>query len=171
MPTMPVLRRFDIYVYKPKGGGDPALVPAASATVGFFRQGATVSVATSVGGGAENVPVTVYNSGAIQAEDELRVNFDRPLMVNSVSGATIYVTNETETPVVLAVGDRLIDTFERPKLYKDPLGTVVIGISTSTDGSGRASGYVREYRFDYVVSVSGEADRIFPDAEGSFVMR
>jgi len=178
MPTIPALKRFDIYVYKKRSPPtDNALIAVSGAQISLYRQGATIRTAKTILPEQENVAVDVYHTGAVSASDQLRVNNDTQKSLNVVSvdivTRTLYVSYFGPFNLVLGVGDRLFDQTARPLLYSDPIGTVVVTPSTyPTDADGRRTGYVREYRFDYMISgISGEANRLFIDSEGSFVMR
>ncbi|MGH7725480.1 MAG: right-handed parallel beta-helix repeat-containing protein, partial [Candidatus Eiseniibacteriota bacterium] len=74
------------------------------------------------------------------------------------------------TPVELsplAAGYRLVNTSRPVTVYSDPRGTVPLGTSLATDtATGRASAYLRERRFDYVITGAGFPARLFSDAEG-----
>jgi hypothetical protein len=178
------LRRFDITVYRNKNGTtDTAQVPAAS-TVRFYLQGATIK--TGFANLTSPRTLSVWHAGAIAPGDTLWVNGNsaQPLTVDTSgvdssdpSNVTVKVTYSGALTV--STGDRLIlaapDPSRRPQAYSDPLGVSAIGTSVSTTeaGGGRANCYIKELRFDYTVSITGDTGnpRVFPDAEGSFVMR
>ena len=195
MAPLPVLKKFDICVYKDK---DPAAVPPdraqvpALATINFYGQGSTVKVAVPSPGIAAGATalVTVYNPGSIAVGDTLQVELDssKTLVVGSVTvvdlaTSTLSLTNNTGATIPLSQGNRLLKVGPaRPTAYADPLGTVPIGSSIATDpATGRAFAYigasqatapsrVGAYRFDYVITGIPNA-RLFIDAEGSFVIR
>ncbi len=62
------LRHFELTILKPKSPADPSRVPAESARVDFYRQGATV-VAQATVGPSGTTQVSVYDAGKIQAGD------------------------------------------------------------------------------------------------------
>ena len=170
MPV-PYLRRFETVVLKNKSGSDTAQVPA-SATVAFYRQGSTVKVATSVGLTVDPVPVLVYDVGAVIPGDVLIVQGGSGrLLVESITGTdTLNVLNETGSTIVLAVGARLTPESAQPRVYNDALGSSAIGSSIATDpATGRASAYVRDKSFDYIVTGTGLSPRVYPDSDGAFV--
>jgi len=89
-------------------------------------------------------------------------------------GATVTLKNTHSTDsAVIAAQNRLILLTNRPKIYDDPAAAAAApGSSQTTAGSdGRALGYLREYRFDYIVTIDATTSRVFVDDEGSFVMR
>ena len=90
----------------------------------------------------------------------------------NVSSGVVGLINGSGSAIALTVGQRLIPTNLRPNIYSDPIGSVAIGTSITTSATdGRASGYLREFRFDYIVRITGLTARLFVDAEGSFAMR
>src|SRR6266850_261149 len=178
----PTLRRFDITVYRNKNGTvDTAQVPANS-TVRFYLQGATVK--TAVTNVSSPRTLSVWHAGAVQPGDVLWAGgvSTQPLTVdtdgvNSADPDNVTIRVTFSGTLTLAQKDRLIlaapDPARRPQAYSDPLATSAIGtsISTTESGGGRASCYMREYRFDYAVAISGDSGppRVYPDAEGAFV--
>lgn len=180
VPTQPVLKRFDITVYKNKDGTtDPPQVPA-QAKIEFYRQGATVKVAPPTITPTDFTTVTVYNTGDIlqthivQREMEEAITMDVGV-VNEAEG-TIQLKSRGGN-IVLTIGQRLIDTSSPPSAYKDPLGTIADGTGnsvTTNSTTGRYGGYMRAYRYDYIVKIpptSPTETRLYIDSEGSFVMR
>jgi hypothetical protein len=185
--TVATLRRFEILVYKNKNGTiDTAQVPADS-TIEFYSQGATLKAGVSA-----TSPATLYvwHLGTIKGPlspnpgDTLwpKGLSTQPLVVTAVSEtdpANLSLTVTFTGTLIMNAGERLIRRVpripdQRPQVYADPLGLTATGtsIQTTAAGGGRGSCYLREYRFDYVVSVTGEAaPRVFPDAIGSFEMR
>ncbi len=184
MRVLPVLKRFDVYVYKNKGTNDAAQVPA-SASISFHKQGATAKASASLEPPTDPdeagppVVVPVYSVGAIALNDVFRINDSQDKMgvvqgvdTSDPSSQTLTLANVGFTAFTIGVGDRLVIVNDPPEIYSDPVGTVPIGTSIDTSAlTGRATGYVRAYRFDYVVTVSALDKRLFVDAEGSFVMR
>jgi len=168
MAQPPALRRFDILVLLPQANG--SLEPAQAIAVTFHRQGATVRGNAHVGSSETTLPV--YHPGAIRPTNKLWVDGDstKILTVASVTsdfaGSSLRVTSNVEMdlaePVRLIVGD------PPTQLYASPDWSTTIG-NPLTDGYGRLVGYVREYRFDYIVWTGTR--RVFIDAEGSYVMR
>ena len=61
------------------------------------------------------------------------------------------------------LGDRLVVTTSRPTIYIDPEGKIAkaspVSTLTSDANTGRAGGYVRLKRFDYVISGGGASPR------------
>ena len=181
MAAPPVLKRFDVFVYKDKTPTDKAQIPAAS-TINFYRQGATVKTAVSVppqDPSNENPPTTdvhVYHMGGIIGGETLWVdgNSAKDLVISAIDvpNLVLKVLNGSPSTINLAVGNRLVLASSPISIYSDPVGAVAIGTSITTNATtGRANGYIREYRFDYVVNITGVTPRVYSDAEGSFVMR
>jgi hypothetical protein len=139
------------------------------------------SVFVDEGGG--EATLHVYDMGQVAEGDQVMVEGDptKGLVVGPVDQAagTVFVTRLGYPGVTVILGNRLILkkvglTNGRIKVYTDPLGTAPFANDQITleTGTGRARGYVREYKYDYVVTVTGEpAPRAFANAEGSFVMR
>jgi hypothetical protein len=72
-------------------------------------------------------------------------------------------------------GQRLVLSNRPPDVYSVPVRDApqkITGPVSIDSSTGRVWVYVAEYRFDYLVNVTGETTpRIFVDAIGSFVMR
>jgi len=174
----PVLKRFSIRILKDNGSGGQ--VPAAGATVSFYKQGATVKTAVSV----YVDPVDVYNTGVLEVGDVVQVGADstKTLRVDAVNqdANNVALFPLTGAPFGLAVDDRLIrikkagspSPVPDPALiYVDSLGASGGAGSKNADSDGWVEGYVGEYRFDYIVAGAGAVDRVFSDEVGSFVLR
>ena len=163
----------------------------ALATIKFFRQGATVKVAATIPyvdpedpNPPPPTPITVWNLGSLQVNDVLQID-------SSVSSTLIVAgldDQDPDNPKVLvyntsvqaglgaAVGKRLLRKTNSAIVYSTPTGAVA-GSPPPTDtlttdaNTGRASGYVSAYRYDYTVTGSGLPTTVCVDAVGSFVMR
>ncbi len=178
MPTLPVLKRFDMTVYKNRNGTiDPSQVPA-QAKIEFYRQGATVKTGISVPTG-NFVSVVVYNTGDILEGHTVQLEMDEAKLmlvgtVNEVAG-TISLKSIVGTSIALTAEQRLVDTSARPNIYTDPLGSTTGATSVTTDSTtGPAGGYLKAYRYDFIVKIpptSPTETRLHLDAVGSFVMR
>ncbi len=177
-PLETLLQRFEVTVLKDKSPTDKAQVPVA-ASVDVHKQGATVKTAITVPwpNPPDDVFVDVYHIGDIVVGDQLGLNGNSPavLTVTSVvSVSQIGVFNLSGQPVNLAIGDRLVITTNRPTIYVDADGKVPkaapVSTLTSDANTGRAGGYVRLKRFDYVISGGGISPaRVFPDAAGGLI--
>ena len=171
-----MLKRFEFTALKDKSGSDKAQVPAY-ATIAFYRQGATLTQAFSF----QNIPdepqaIHVLHPGAIREEDELATFgpgtsyalSSTHLTVSSVefdpeNGWLLWVT-PGGAPFSGASGDRLVILTDRPLCYSDALGQGTSATSVNSDGdTGRATGYMRATRFDFIVSISGVANRLYQD--------
>jgi hypothetical protein len=96
------------------------------------------------------------------------------VVVVAAGQSIIAVQNHTSQPSLLVLpGQRLVNRTAQPLIYNDPAGNTATASSqlTTDPATGWASGYLREYRFDYIVSGTGLTTRIFPDQVGSYVMR
>lgn len=177
MTRLPTLKRFDVTVWKRKSVSDAAQIPALS-TIEFYLQGATVKTAVALlhPPAPEPVEVQTYDIGSIAHTDLLQVSTDPSTVIqvawiDRVAGK-LGVINLSGATINLAVADRLVNTSNRPSIYKDPLGQIAVGTSIDTPSTtGRAEGYLAEYRFDYIINVTSSDRRLYPDAEGSFVVR
>ena len=180
MDLRPVLKRFDVYVFKNKSGTDGAQVPVNGATIDFYAQGATAKgpSVTFHGGDYEPLDVNVYHIGALAPGTPARyVIVDgvdtKKLQVMGTNSATGVVTLKQTglSDIVVAAANRLISQSDLLAVYSDPLGTIAKS-PTTTGVDGRFWAYVKAFRFDYRITVPGEtAKRLFIDAEGSYVMR
>ncbi len=178
MGQLPALKRFDVTVYRKRSTSDPAQVPADS-TIQFYRQGATVETATSVLV-SPSFEVKVFNTGNFAVGDLVQVNTaatpEMTVVKLDPGAGKIWLANASGGSVPLAQFDRLIVKSNQPSIYLDPAGTLSLGTSIATSAGGpspaRAVGYLREFRFDYIVTltISGEAT-LYVDAEASFAMR
>ena len=179
---LPVLRRFDIFVYKNKNGLiDRSQVPCTvdDATVNFYRQGATLSSDTDIPrlGSAE---IPVYHTGALQDSGSAVLVIGSgfaSVYVETVDAMTNTITVNNLNGLMISAprGTRLIPTSVPGLVFPDPMGrgTPVSQLTPDLGGSGRVTGYVRDYLFDYIVTVPDDVDplRLFVDGVGSFVMR
>lgn len=175
MPTLPVLKRFDMTVYKNKDGSDPAQV-AAEAKIEFYRQGATVKTGVTVSSSA--IVVTVFNTGDILTGHTVQLGTDesKTMTVGPVNEAAGTIElQSTGADRVLAVGDRLVDRTIPPSIYANPLGEGTGATSVTTDSvTGRYGGYIKAYRYDFIVKIPPTSPtelRLYIDCVGSFVMR
>jgi len=106
-------------------------------------------------------------------------NASSPLLtVDAVDqqAGTVVLLNDTGTYIDISVGTRLVrmENSGGPDLallYPDPMGSGVGVSSVEVPPDGWVVGYVADYRFDFILSGTGVTTRIFPDAEGSFVLR
>jgi hypothetical protein len=190
MSRPPVLARFEIRVLKNKSYSDMAQVPAA-ATVRFFQQGATNSGPAIVVpyGGPEDpdppppTPVPVFHRGRIAVNDSLQVGPDTTQLLTvtevdeSPTTPVVHVINTT-VPAGVGIGvlARLLRRTGNAIVYLDATGAVPggpppVSYLTTNSTTGRASGYVAAYRYDYTVTGSGVLPRVHIDAVGSFVLR
>lgn len=175
MTRLPTLKRFDVTVWKRTSVSDAAQVPAQS-TVRFYRQGATVKTANELLPVPDEIELETYDIGSIAFPALLQARTDPALVMQVVStdrlAGKIRVVNASGTTINLAIGDRLVNTSDPPSIFRDPLGQSAIGTSIDTPAAtGRAVGYLAEFRFDYIIEVSTSDRRLYPDAEGSFEMR
>lgn len=181
MPTsQPVLKHFDMHVYRNKTTVDTAQVPA-SGTIEIYRAGTTVRTLVTVPDTSSDpnpVPTTVdvYTPEVLEIGDRLQAGVDvaKILVVGwvDIPNRQIGVTNDTGASITLAALSRLVQTTTRPSFFSDPVGTVSLGTAIATNPTnGRASGYVKEYKYDFIIRVSPFPARLVTDAEGAFVMR
>jgi hypothetical protein len=157
-------------------------VPAASVPIDFYRQGATLNLASDTTIDAETW-VSVFNVGEVANNDILLVDGKTGLEVRVTADPVsdplfptqdkIRIEKVGGAAVPVGKNSRLIPRDKGAKPYEDPTGMAayVGGSRVTTDGTGRASIYVANYVYDYVVRVPGEDPRVYIDQEGSFVMR
>lgn len=178
---VPILSRFDVTVYRNLNGViDKAQVPATEfeATVQIYRQGATANLPEPTPvppqGGAD---IAVYNTGCIEAGDSVMVDASASTLLViavDIAASTITVENDTFAFINVQRYSRLTPTV--PALvFDDPVGTSPLSqpLTPSPSANGRVTAYVKDFRFDYVVTVPGDPRpvRLFVDAVGSYVMR
>lgn len=176
MSRAPVLKRFDVNVFKNKDANDPAQVPAAAAIV-FYGQGATINDATiQLAAGSTYDGLIVYNTGSFpavttQSDGYLDANpLTHCLISMNPTNATLNVTNVSGYNLTLSRGMRFWNFGRVVQAYSDPVGLVPVSVSTDPV-TGRAGCYIKEYRYDYIVSITGGGQRLFVDEVGSLVMR
>jgi hypothetical protein len=179
MAVQPLLKRFDITVLKNKTISDAAQVPAA-ATINFYRAGASASANVSIPDQSMNpdpqpVTIPVYTMGTIAVGDTVQADIISNALLSvaavDATALTVSVINNSGQNSQIFAGQRLVRRTNPPQAYRDPLGNVAIGSSITTDSAtGRAACYIKEYRYDYVVTFASTV-RVYADAEGSFVMR
>lgn len=171
----PVLNRFAIRALK--DGASGGLVPADDASVSFYKQGATVK--TAVGPFSGSAIVEVYHTGVIAPLDVVQFGADSgtTLRVEQTNfdqeAGQLELTILTSGPVSLDVGDRLVrieNEFgpDPAMIYQNPTGQDVGSPSLGADSEGWVEGYIKDYRFDYIITV-GSAAKVFVDDLGSFV--
>ena len=182
----PGLKVFDIYVRKNDG------TPAGQSPIRFFRQGATANLTTDMTIQNNNGnTIAVYFVGGIVAgdvsADVVIVDGDltKWLKITGVDADanTVTVQNLSGGPVtvVASPGSRLspgrsnggsAPISPTGTVFKDPTGRFAVTQPFAADANGRAVAFVADYRYDYVINVTGEAAaRVFGDADGSYVMR
>ena len=181
----PVLKRFDVFIYKSRGGGDVTLIPAeATANVTIYPQSAVCSTTTSIPiAGSPPTILPVFSTAGIVAPGTVQKGLSAgawPLLyVDYVDqgGSTITVRNSL--PVVFSVTalDRLVVVSPPAYFYLEPLGTdanppQMLTVESLINGTstGHVRAYIRDRRFDFLVSVGGTT-RWCLDWEGGFVMR
>jgi hypothetical protein len=155
------LRRFDRTIYKAKSASDSSRIPAPSARVDFYLQGATVSSAATIGTSG-NTTVSVYDSGQIAINDVLQVGVAGALVTVTAAptSTSVTVSNSSGVSVSAPIGVRLILTSRRPTVYSDPFGTVAVPDKSFVfaDVDGHATAYVEERLFDYVIGAPATLD-------------
>jgi hypothetical protein len=175
--SRPEIKRFAISVYKDRSGSDKAQVPAGGASVGVYRQGATVNGNVTVTTAGAGVLVTVFNMGGLLNGDALQLNTDstKTMAIVSTTGypsdTQIFVKSTNGQSIVLVTGDRLVPTGSRPACYSDSLGINNLGDTlTVSSTNGAAEAYIAAPRFDYIISGSGITSSLVIDNEGGWVV-
>lgn len=183
MRNRPLLRRFDITVFRDQSPTDHGQVPA-DALINFYKQGATVRTPITVPYDSSPDPtpteIQVWHVGTVALGENVAVDASGTQLevtgVDSSDAANmklLVVNSSVIDGIPLAEGARLIRLADRPLVYLDSTGTTpTANSSTATDpATGRAVCYLREYRYDYTVTITGYPLRIFVDAEGSYVLQ
>src|SRR5947207_60860 len=112
-----VLRRFEKRILQNDSTSPPLQVPATVA-VSVFRQGATISVSTTIlAATATNVPV--YNCGRIAVGDTLQYGAapTPAFTVTAVDPAGSFITVTSPTTYTVSQGGRFIPTNSPPPVY------------------------------------------------------
>ncbi len=166
------MRRFYATILRDKSNADAAQIPLSSATISIYKQGATVSSATTVT--ASDTAVAVYNYGRLASGDVVQLNADdtKLMTVQSVDNDTqVTLVKLTTANIVLSVGDRLVPRTNRPTAYADSTGTLekTDTPDMETDTQGQISFYIPEMRFDYIASGGGITTTLYIDAEGGWM--
>jgi hypothetical protein len=167
------INRFMMSVYKNKSSSDAAQVPTA-ATIDLYRVGGQLNTSFSLPPNSISDPLNIDDPGQIVAGDTLAVLQGGslpgpPLMVEEVTADnTITLINSSSSlTAVGAVGDRLVLTTNRPLVY--PTQAAVSGagssIITSDATTGSAVGYMRNKRFDALVTIPGSPSRFIADGQ------
>lgn len=169
------LWRFDTTTLKNKSVSDAAQVPTA-ANINFYRRGATASQVVTIpvtinDPDPQPTSVNVYDAGTLAVGNT--VLFDgHPTVQMTVaevtSGTSLKLLNLTQTPIILGVGSRLVNSSPpRPTAYGDVRGTAALGNSITSDATtGRAGCYLHDSPIDYTVDITGLDPRLFTDVQG-----
>src|SRR3990172_10193698 len=94
MPQLEI-RKFSTTIYKDKSANDAAQIPAGSATIAVYKQGASVSATATVL--ATDTTVSVRNIGRLVAADNLQLGTDdtKTMTVVSITNDTTVVLRRT----------------------------------------------------------------------------
>lgn len=116
--------------------------------------------------------MSVYDTGSIVPGELIQVGLTTShilVVVNVVSRTKLELTSNLPFEVTLTVGVRLIRKNQLLTVYSDPLGQVTMSNPISTAAAtGRAGAYLRDARFDYIVSGTGiSPSRLYTDADHS----
>ena len=171
MPQLEI-RKFSTTIYKDKSANDAAQIPAGSATIAVYKQGASVSATATVL--ATDTTVSVRNIGRLVAADNLQLGTDdtKTMTVVSITNDTTVVLRRTSgTDIALAVDNRLVITTNRPTVYADSMAGVAKAASPSplTDSAGFIEFYAPDTRFDFIASGSGVVAKLFIDNESGWM--
>lgn len=153
--ALPELYRHDWTIFKSASATDTSRVPASSATIGVYREGATAQGAGSeVGAGAT---ITVHDPGAIVAGDSVSIGTSLTTILRSV-------TSITSTTIVVAAGgigafawldgSRIVPINTRPLTYTDDQGAEATAVASqaTTDSLGEAFVYTRTAHIEALVT-------------------
>ncbi len=185
-PT-PVLKRLDMTFLKSDGSAQNFQIPAANALAQIYAVGATVPAGTAdiVIPYSSTIAVPVYHPGLLGSGEQVQVGTASGALLRvigsfvpdstGISGHFMLANEVPSTTVTVRSLDRLVLRRLSPALfYNDPTGlesTSGLSSQRNADANGRLLAYVREPRFDLIVTVSPSDIRLFIDLEGSYVMR
>ncbi len=151
-----ILRKFDVLAIRDPSLGYGGQVPMPQGRIEFYRQGATVSTPSTTIANSFTGTLTVYSLGGLLAGDSVMIGVGGGvvLTVSSVNPSTKQVTlsNSSGASVTVLAGTRLIDLTNRPNAYADELGLAVIGNLVIADSGGRATVFLPEGSYDYVIT-------------------
>ena len=165
------LRKFSTTFYKDKvSGTDIAQVPASSASVKVYKQGATVTSGNTVTVGG--ISLTVRSVGRILSGDTVQLGTDasKQMTVDSITSDTVIVIHSTiGSSIVVNAGDRLVPYSNLPTIYSESTGVANIANPATTSSTGYVEFYAPEARFDTIVSGSGLTDTLYKDNESGWL--
>jgi hypothetical protein len=150
------LRHFRVQVFKDASASDTSQVPAGSATVEFFKQGAGVKTGATFGDGVGGV-ISLYDIGRIKKGDTVFVNVDKTITrtVDSVKTDEITVAAGSGVFDFSGVGARIRVLSPLPKAWNNQHASGTAITTVSTNGRGEAEFWSEEGIVDYIVSGSG----------------
>lgn len=159
-------RRFSVTVTKDKTATDTAQIPAESADVDLYLEGASASEAKTL---TQSTPttLTVYDAGDVLASDTLQLGTDdtTAITVNSVTQTQLNVT-ATSGDIDVEDGDRLVITNRRPTAYVYDRGSTnaVSGSPTlTTNAQGYAKCFLDRLNVDVIISGTGVTTTLYTD--------
>lgn len=171
------LWKHDLTIQRAYSGADTRLVPAPSAQVDVYKQGATVSSTKSLSGGTDTI--AVYDTGGIVVGDVLQLNTTSTttFAVTAVANNQLTVGSFTNGTQVSA-GDRLVVQSTRPSVFDNPSGTNQVdptnqGRAPSTGATtGSTSFYLAFPVCDVIASAGGlVASQLITDLSGQMESR
>lgn len=164
------LRAHHITATKPYSGSDSRLVPAASASITIYRQGATAAETKTVLTTATTLAVNDIGSLRLNEVVQLGTSSTTTMLVTALTSRTsITVRSTTGGNISVTDGDRLVLQADKPTLYTDPLGGETTANPLSLNASGNARFYTTEGVVDYTVSGTGITTTLFVDLLGGAI--
>jgi hypothetical protein len=165
------LRKYNQTFYKDKTVSDAAQIPAATASVKVYKQGATVASGTSVTTAGGGVAVSVRSVGHLVLSDTVQLGTDvtKQMIVEEITNDTaIKLRSTTGSSITVADGDRLVIYSSLPTLYSESTGRSSTANPATTDATGYVGFYTPETRFDVIVSGTGITSKLYTDNESGW---
>jgi parallel beta-helix repeat protein len=161
---MAELGLFEVNVFKDKSASDTAQVPAASATVTVYKEGAWTDGAGGTINDGVAGDITVHDIGTITTSDTLQynTNTDITLSINTITGTTTINVTPNGGNLIWEAGNRLVN-LTAPTLYSDDQSGDTKTNGLTADATGRAWAYTDQKNVDYIVSGSGLTTTLYSD--------
>jgi hypothetical protein len=114
--------------------------------------------------------VTVFSSALLAVNDTVQLNTSATtLTVTEITSTTAIKLITSSGTVDLITGDRLVPTNSKPTLYSDEGASSTLANPVTVTTSGEALFYIKDNRFDYIVTGTGITDRLVIDELGGYL--
>jgi hypothetical protein len=151
---MALIRRFETTIFRDTTVGTKTQIPAEGALVVIYKQGATVSAATTVPADTET-SIPVYATGSFEVGDFVESGGISLGHVHEIPDETHVTVSGGGSSVALLAGDRLINITGTSATYLTPTGVDDPISSAVTNAAGLVWFYCAEPTFDLVITGTG----------------